>query len=175
MGFKMKKMIFGKVTGSAREAAKTHAKTNHVTLSSGPKPYTGGVPGQAGYVSPDDPDQFRKLYSDQDYLSFTGDPDVMREEGQLLPGDFAKRFSTVKPAGPVMEAGEGHENYFGLKDESAGYDKFNDLNLFEVGICSCTIFRFSWRHRDAFSPHLNLHLRLLLLEYLVRFCFWSFI
>ena len=125
MGFKMKKMIFGKGTGSAREAAKTHAKTNHVTLSSGPKPYTGGVPGQPGYVSPDDPDQFRKLYSDQEYLSFTGDPDVMREQGQLLPGDSAKRYDKNKPAGGVIEAGEGHENYFGLKDESAGYDKFN--------------------------------------------------
>jgi len=126
----MKKMIFGKGTGSAKELPKkTHLsyvpQSQRVDVNRGPEYYTGGIPNQSGYVSSDDPDQFRKLYSDQDYLSFTGDPDVMREEGQLLPGDSAKRYDKNKPAGPVMEAGEAHENYFGLKDESAGYDKFN--------------------------------------------------
>ena len=138
MGFKMKKMIFGKGTGSAREAAKTHAKTNHVTLSSGPKPYYGGVPGQPGYIDPENPMADQILNPDKvaNYVNMpegTGpganiysqyEENVERgiREGRNVPTGKSGRPGSRLTDEELAQ----HEGYLGIKDSGAGY---GDMSL----------------------------------------------
>ena len=71
-----------------------------------------------------DPNVWSKYYSDMDHISLwpspSGDPALDR-----LPGEGVKRSSKHKPAGSWLPADDFHENYPGVKDAGAGYDKYN--------------------------------------------------
>ena len=138
MAFKMSGFNPGKGTGMSKTFAKKQAalkQATEVELNPGRKFYTGGDPTGKGYVSQDDP-RYYELLNDPSYSTrWVGDPETNIEygatPGEDLSHDYESRADKYKSGKPVIahpgktkSTTAAHEGYPGVKDASAGYDKF---------------------------------------------------